>query len=51
MILARELGQARLTGDQERINKAQVEHDAYRDICLQSDEMIVSSRRILDNDR
>ena len=36
---ARELGQARLSGDEERIKKAQERHDAYTTICLDADEM------------
>lgn len=36
---AYELGQARLSGDQARIQAAQVRHDEYRDLCLRSDEM------------
>jgi hypothetical protein len=30
---ARELGQARLSGDPERIAKAQKAHDEYADLC------------------
>ena len=39
MIHARELGAARTSKD-ERIAKAQAAHDAYRDACLASDEMM-----------
>jgi len=36
---ARTLGQARLSKDPEKIAKAEADHDAYRDLCLRSDEM------------
>lgn len=39
MRYAHELGQARLSGDQARIQAAQARHDAYRDACLNADEM------------
>lgn len=39
MKYARDLGEARLSGDAERIKIAQERHDAYRDICLRSDEI------------
>lgn len=41
MTLAKELGQARLSGDEERIQEAQKAHDEYRDICLRADEMLL----------
>ena len=41
MMLAQELGQARMSGDLDRIEKAQKKHDEYRDIVLLSDEMII----------
>ena len=41
MRLARELGKARLSGDLERIEKAQKDHDEYYEICIKSDEMII----------
>ena len=44
MRLAHELGQARLSGDATAIAKAQEAHDAYRDLCLQSDEMLIPER-------
>ena len=39
MAYARELGQARLSGDEARIAEAERKHDAYRDACLAADEM------------
>lgn len=39
MKLAKELGNARKSGDINRINEAQKAHDEYRDLCLASDEM------------
>lgn len=39
MRLAYELGQARLSGDSERIAKAERAHEDYRQACLGSDEM------------
>lgn len=39
MTLAYELGQARLSGDPERIRKAQDDHDAYKEIMLRSDKI------------
>lgn len=41
MHLAAELGRARLSGDEERIERAQKAHDDYRDICLRADEMML----------
>lgn len=41
MRLAWELGQAKMSGDLERIVKAQKAHDDYRDIVLRSDEMVI----------
>lgn len=41
MTYAKELGQARLSGDKCRITKAKQKHDEYRDICLRSDKMIL----------
>lgn len=43
--LAAELGQARLSGDAERIERAQKAHDEYRDICLKADEMLLNTSR------
>ena len=43
MQLAVELGQARLSGDAERIERAQKAHDDYRDICLKADEMLLNT--------
>lgn len=45
MKLAHELGQARLSRDEDRIALAQENHDAYMKICLESDEMIVPAIR------
>ncbi len=39
MRLAHELGRAEKSGDQEWIAEAKKAHDAYRDICLESDQM------------
>ena len=41
MMYAKELGQARLSGDEERIAEAERKHDEYRDICLKSDRMVL----------
>jgi hypothetical protein len=41
MMYAKQLGDARKSGDVERIKQAQKEHDEYRDMCLESDEMII----------
>ena len=41
MQLAHELGQARLSGDPDRISQAQSKHDAYRDVCLSADRMML----------
>lgn len=37
--LAHELGQARQSGDPQRIAKAERAHEDYRQTCLDSDEM------------
>lgn len=39
MSLAKELGDARVSGDKEKIRQAQTAHDSYRDLCLRADEM------------
>ena len=39
MLLAKELGRARQSGDKERIKEAKRAHDVYRDMCLAADEM------------
>lgn len=39
MQLARALGQAEKSGDQDAIAKAKAEHDAYKDLCLRADRM------------
>jgi hypothetical protein len=41
MRYAYELGQARLSGDKDRIHAAKAKHDAYRDLCLEADEMVL----------
>ena len=42
MQFAHELGQARLSGDSDKIEKAKKAHDSYKDLCLKSDEIICS---------
>lgn len=37
--LAKAVGQAEISGDQEAIAKAKAEHDAYKDLCLRADRM------------
>ena len=37
MKYAHELGQARLSGDADRITKAKADHTAYADICKKSE--------------
>ncbi len=37
---ARELGEARMRGDEKEIKKAQENHDNYVQMCLKSDETI-----------
>ncbi len=44
MKLASELGKAKQSGDIDRINEAQRKHDEYRDLCLQSDQMVIGSK-------
>ncbi|MCG8053941.1 MAG: hypothetical protein AB2689_25715 [Candidatus Thiodiazotropha taylori] len=39
MLYAKELGNARKSGDEELIRKAQNRHDHYRDICLKADRI------------
>jgi hypothetical protein len=39
MLYAKELGNARKSGDKELIRKAQSQHDHYRDICLKADRI------------
>ena len=41
MQLAGKLGEARKIGDQVLIGKAKEKHDAYRDMCLLSDRMVL----------
>lgn len=39
MQLAKAVGDARKSGDAAALERAQAEHDAYRDLCLKSDRM------------
>ena len=39
MKLAKEVGDARRSGDKKRIEAAEQAHDAYKEICLKADEM------------
>lgn len=39
MRLASRLGKARQSGIKEEIEKVQQEHDAYKKLCLEADEM------------
>ena len=41
MRLASELGKAKHSRDVDRISKAKKEHDDYKELCLQSDEMTI----------
>ena len=41
MRYAKELGDARKSGDPKRIAEAKAKHDAYRDHCLTSDRMML----------
>ena len=41
MLYAKELGRARLSGDEARITEAKRKHDEYRDLCLRSDRVIL----------
>lgn len=41
MQLASELGKAKLSKDDERIEKAQKEHDDYKKLCLESDKIML----------
>lgn len=41
MRLAKEMGQAEKSGDHEVFAKAKVAHDAYKDLCLKADRMIL----------
>lgn len=45
MHLAAELGQARLSGDEERIERAQKAHEDYKNLCLKADEMLLNTSR------
>lgn len=39
MMLAKDLGDARKSGDEEKIQQARQAHDSYRDLCLRADCM------------
>jgi len=39
MKLAKEVGDARRSGDKERLAEAERAHDAYKEICLKADEL------------
>lgn len=39
MRLAWNLGKAKKSGNKKAIEKAQNEHDSYRDLCLKADQM------------
>lgn len=41
---AKDLGEAKKSGDPEKIRIAQERHDEYRDMCLKADEMILPFR-------
>lgn len=41
MRYAKELGEARKSGDEDRIRKAKDRHDAYVKVVLRSDRMVV----------
>lgn len=41
MKLAKEVGEAKRSRDPERTRKAEEEHDAYKQLCLESDEMAI----------
>jgi hypothetical protein len=45
--LARELAEAEKSGNQEKIEKAKVAHDNYKQLCLESDEMIINTTPLL----
>ena len=41
MRYAQALGKARATGNEKEIKKAEQQHDTYKNLCLQADEMIL----------
>jgi hypothetical protein len=45
MQYAKELGDARRTGDAGKIATAKKKHDDYRDVCLSADEMCLHMTR------
>lgn len=52
MSYAHELGQARLSGDNERIRKAEKAHEDYRQLCLKAEKMLLPvTTGYLDNPR
>lgn len=44
MMYAKELGDAKKSGDQKKIAVAQEKHDAYRDMCIKSDRIMLHVR-------
>ena len=40
MCYAREVGEAKKSGDPQRIAEAQRKHDEYKALCLRADEML-----------
>ena len=42
MRLAKEVGRAKISGDEAWILKAQKAHDEYKELCLESDEMTLN---------
>lgn len=45
MMKAKKLGEAKQRGDPKEIEDAQIDHDAYRDMCLKSDKMVLPFTR------
>lgn len=48
MKYAKELGQAKLRGDEQEIKEAQKRHDDYKSECLKSDKMILDIAEALE---
>lgn len=44
MQLALKLGKAKVNGDHEQIKLAQEAHDQYHKLCLESDEIVITTR-------
>lgn len=42
MILAKEVGDARKSGDRQRIDNALTEYKSYLNVCLAADRMVIS---------